>query len=55
MSKNPENDNIEGENVHIFEFSRKDVTYDDIQNHKKPGLHPFSEKHIFGKTTGVVK
>ena len=31
---------------------RKDVTYDDIKSHKKAGLHPLSEKYIFGKTTG---
>ena len=31
---------------------RKDVTYDNIKSHKKPGLHLFSEKNIFGKTTG---
>ena len=28
------------------------MTYDDIKSHLKPGLHAFSEKHIFGKTTG---
>ena len=34
------------------EIFRKDVTYDNIKSHKKPGLHPLSEKCIFGKTTG---
>ena len=26
------------------------MTFDSIKSHKKPGLHPFSENHIFGKT-----
>ena len=34
------------------EIFRKDVTYDNIKSHKKPGLHPVPEKHIFGKITG---
>ena len=29
----------------------KDVTYDNIQSHKKAGLHPLSRKYIFRKTT----
>ena len=35
---------------------RKDVTYDDIKSHKKPGPHPLFTKHIFEKTHrgGVV-
>ena len=49
--------NIE-ENLHIFwtswgisvKFSGKMWLI--ILSHKKPGFHPFSEKHIFGKTTG---
>ena len=28
------------------------MTCDNNKSHNKPGLHPFSEKHIFGKTTG---
>ena len=28
------------------------MTYDNIITDKKPGLHPFYEKHIFGKPTG---
>ena len=28
------------------------MTYDNIECHKKPGLHRFPEKYIFGKTTG---
>ena len=35
-----------------YEIFRKDVTYDNIECHKKPGLHRFPEKYIFGKTTG---
>ena len=34
---------------------RKDITYDNIKSHKKPGLHPFSEKIVFGKTRMGVK
>ena len=33
---------------------RKDVTYDNIKSHKKPGLHPLSRRYIFGKTIGGV-
>ena len=29
----------------------KDVTYDNIKSRKKSSLHPFSKRHIFGKTT----
>ena len=28
------------------------MTYDEIKSHKKPGLHPFSGKHIFGRLRG---
>ena len=46
--------NIDEEILQMFWTSfRKGVTYDNIKYHKKPGPHPFSEKHIFGKTTGV--
>ena len=37
------------------EIFRKDVTYDNIKSPKKAGLHPISEKHIFGKSTMTVK
>ena len=37
------------------EIFKEDVTYNNIKSHKKPGLHPFSEKHIFGKITGGDK
>ena len=30
----------------------KDVTYDNIKSRKKPGLHPFSRRCVFKKTTG---
>ena len=26
------------------------MTYDNTKSHKKPGRHPFPEKHTFGKT-----
>ena len=32
---------------------RKDVTYDNIKSHEKPGFHPLFRRHIFRKTTGV--
>ena len=42
-----------GNFIEIFRKDfRKDVTYDNIKSHKKPGFHLFSEKNIFGKTTG---
>ena len=52
--------NIEEENLRVFwtcrgismKFSRKMWLNDNIKSHEKPGLHPFSEKHMFGKTTG---
>ena len=31
---------------------KRDVTYDNIEIHEKAGLHPFSRKYIFIKTTG---
>ena len=37
------------------EIFRKDVTYDNIKSHKKPGLNPLSRSYIFGKTTGGIK
>ena len=27
------------------------MTYDNIKSLKKPGLHPLSRRHVFGKTT----
>ena len=36
------------------EIFRKDAIYDNIISHKKTGLDPFSEKHIFGKTTAFL-
>ena len=47
--------NTEQENLHIFQIFSKDVADDNIKGHKKQRLYPFSEKHIFGKTTGGVK
>ena len=36
---------------HFNENFRKDVTYDNIKSHTKPGLHPLSRRCIFAKTT----
>ena len=36
------------------EIFRRHVTYNNTKNHKKAGLHPFSEKHILGKTNEGV-
>ena len=33
------------------EFFRKDVTHDNIKNHKKARLHHLSRTYIFGKNT----
>ena len=38
--------------INFTEIFRKDVTYDNIKSHKKPGLHALSRKCISGKTTG---
>ena len=34
------------------EIFRKDVTYDNIQSHKKTGFHPLFRRYIFGRATG---
>ena len=34
------------------EIFRKDVTYDNIKSHKKPGFYPLFRRYIFQKTTG---
>ena len=49
--------NIDGENVserfEKFQSNfQKDVTYDNAESHKKPGLHPLSKRYISGETTG---
>ena len=36
----------------FHDIFRKDVTYDYIKSHKKPGFHPLFRKYIFQKTTG---
>ena len=36
------------------EIFRKDVTYDNIKSHEKPGLQPLSRRYIFEKNTGRV-
>ena len=33
------------------EIFRKDVTYDNIKSHKKPGFHPLFRRYIFRKST----
>ena len=33
------------------EIFRKDVPYDKIKSHKKPGFHPLFRRYIFQKTT----
>ena len=35
------------------EIFRKDVTYDNIKSHEKPGVHPFSEKHFWKDYRGL--
>ena len=35
------------------EILRKDLTYDNIKSHKKPGFHPFFRGYIFRKTKGA--
>ena len=37
------------------EIFRKDVTYDNIKSHKKPGFHPLFRRHIFEKNTEEMK
>ena len=34
------------------ELFKKDVTYDNIESHKKPGFHHLFRRYIFRKTTG---
>ena len=31
------------------------MAYDNIKSHKNAGIHPLSEKCIFGKTIGGIK
>ena len=38
--------------MNFDDIFRKDVTYENIQSHKKAGLHLLSRKYMFGKTTG---
>ena len=37
------------------EIFRKDVAYDNIKSHKKPGLYPLSTRDTFGKTTNLLR
>ena len=34
------------------EILRKDVPYDNIKSHRKPGFHPFFRRYIFWEITG---
>ena len=51
--------NVAEENLHIsstnsrisMKVSGNDVSYDNFKSQKKTGFHPFSGRHIFGKTT----
>ena len=53
--------NIEGKSLHIFwttwgisiKIFTKDVVYDNIKGHKKPGFHSLSLENMFGKKQGV--
>ena len=38
--------------MNFNEIFRKDVTFDNVKNHKKTGLYSLSRRNIFGKTTG---
>ena len=49
--------NIAEENLpnnlrNFIEFFKKNVSYDNIKNHKKQGPYPLYKKYSFGKTTG---
>ena len=35
----------------LNEISRKDVAFDNIKSHKKPGFHPLCRRYIFRKST----
>ena len=35
------------------EFFRKDMAFNDIKSHKKPGFYPLSRRYIFGKTAEI--
>ena len=37
------------------EISRKNVSYDNIKSHKKPGFYPLLRRYIFWKTTAGVR
>ena len=44
--------NLLNDLMNFNEIFRKDVAFDQIKCHKKPGFHPFSRKHIIGKAIG---
>ena len=39
----------------LYEIFRKDVSYDNIKSHIKPGFHPLCKRYIFRKTKRRVK
>ena len=52
--------NIDRENLQVLkdlrdfkEIFRKDLAYNDIKSHKKPGFLPLFRRHIFGKPAVV--
>ena len=52
--------NIDRENLQVLrdlrnfkEIFRKDIAYNDIKSHKKPGFLPLLRRYIFGKTVVV--
>ena len=36
--------------MNFIETFRKEMTFDNIKSHRKPGLHPLSRRCSFGKT-----
>ena len=57
---NDRENNIGRENLQVFkdlrnfkEIFRKDIAYNDIKSHKKPGFLPLFRRYIFGKTVVV--
>ena len=39
--------------IDFNEFFRKDVRFDQVKSHTKPGFYPLFRSHIFRKTTEV--
>ena len=52
--------NIDKESLQVLqelrkfkEFFRKDMAFNNIKSHKKPGFYPLSRRYIFGKTAEI--